>query len=314
MRHKSEQFTYEVEKAAKKEQRESTWPVYKEYETVREGARLYLHAPRREPERPSRRGGHVRFGDPDLNLDREYAPLREATDLFLRFALLAPQHSLPEEAWLEIMLSWVGKYGTLGSHTVGDIRPVDRPNTLGAAPDPRRVQSLSEFCKAVHEARYCLSLYEAAKAHQAQALAKVLDDHGRRNKTLDQQRDVASSQAMMIVDSHVRSECYPSLFRRNTSGAYESSEIAQGWGFRSLLGAMYLQMMWVMTGGSAARLCQGPGCSNIITFDLPEGSTQPANQKRTLTRRARRDKVFCSRNCKEKRRYHHVIKPQQQAK
>jgi hypothetical protein len=50
-----------------------------------------------------------------------------------------------------------------------------------------------------------------------------------------------------------------------------------------------------MDKGISIRSCKGPGCPFFISYD-----------------ESRRDKEFCSKNCKEKWRYHHVVKPKRQ--
>ena len=60
------------------------------------------------------------------------------------------------------------------------------------------------------------------------------------------------------------------------------ANVGLSWGFRSLLGAMYLQLVWHIK----SRQCQAPGCNNII--GLHEHS----------------DKETCSRTCKQRRKDH----------
>ena len=52
--------------------------------------------------------------------------------------------------------------------------------------------------------------------------------------------------------------CYPQLYRRVNTEAGLTVGFEQGWGFRSLLGAMYLQMMWLITEGGDSPRCKGP--------------------------------------------------------
>jgi hypothetical protein len=311
------ELLHSARKAAKTEQLESRWPVYKDFEKVEEDGRLYIYAPPRPPERPIRQ--------PDLNLDRKYSPLRDVPDLILKFVSLMPRRPVSEEEMLEKMIGWAKSYGVLGSHahTVGLID--DNPRTLNYSEQPDRVQSLSEFCSALQEAALCVGLYQAATTNSgrgdADELANVLNEQDRtyllngqerRDKTLAQQREWALMRAQIIVHAHITSNCYPVLSRqlqRTTDSTHETSGFFQGWGFRSLLGAMYLQMMWLMTAASNVKRCEGPGCINIITFDPPESPTSTEKGARGKYR-TRIDKKFCSRNCKEKWRYHNTLKPQ----
>jgi hypothetical protein len=79
-----------------------------------------------------------------------------------------------------------------------------------------------------------------------------------------------------------------------------------GWGFHSPIGAMYLQMMWLMTEGGDAPRCNGPGCPKIIRIgeyeprDAEYVSEKVKQGDRPRRYKTRKDKEFCSRNCKEK--------------
>ena len=323
MRQTKNQLVYSLKKAAKEEQVEGKWPVYKDFEKVEEDGRLYIYARLYPPERPEK--AVVQVGQPDLNLDRKYSPLRDVPDLILRFVSLISRKPIPKEEMLERMLEWVKTYGVLGSHarTMGLID--DNPRTLDYSAQPDRIQSLSEFWSALNEAALCVGLYQAATANSgrgdADELVNLLNEQDRtyllngqerRDKMLAQQREWALMRAQMIVHAHITSTCYPVLSRqlqRTTDNTYETSGFFQGWGFRSLLGAMYLQMMWLMTATSNVKRCEGPGCINIITFDPPESPTTTEKGARGKYR-TRVDKKFCSRNCKEKWRYHNISKPQ----
>jgi hypothetical protein len=73
---------------------------------------------------------------------------------------------------------------------------------------------------------------------------------------------------------------YTTHFKKSPIHNFRSYRLS--WGFRSLLGAMYLQMAWRIT----SRRCEVPGCNNII------GLHERSNKK------------TCSLACKERRRYH----------
>jgi hypothetical protein len=316
MRNLKGEFLYAGKKAVKIEQVESTWPIYKDYQVVEEEGRLYIYAPLQPPERPE--NAVIQIGQPDLNLDRMYSPLRDVPDLFLRFASLMPTRPISDEEKLERILEWVKSYGVLGSHSQVDSLPAhtDNPRTLDYFAQPDRIQSLLEFQNAVQEAAKCLRLYGAATANQGlgdeDELSEVLSKAERKHKSLDQQREWALLWAQMIVHTHIKQNCYPVLsrqLRRATNNTYETGGFFQGWGYRSLLGAMYLQMMWLMTVGTNVKRCEGPNCIKIITFDPPESPVSSEKGARGKYR-TRSDKKFCSENCKAKWHYHHKIKPQ----
>lgn len=74
------------------------------------------------------------------------------------------------------------------------------------------------------------------------------------------------------------------------------------YGFRSLLGAMYLQLAFLRSGKTAARVCQGPDCNRTIAISKPE--TEEQKDKR-LARGERKtsktydNKVYHSGACKQ---------------
>jgi hypothetical protein len=317
MTNNKEIFFQSREKMTKKGQLHSAWPIYKHFEVVEEGERLYIHAPLQFPERPV--GGYIQVGQPDLNRDRMYSPLQDIPDLFLRFTSLLPKAPVSKDRMLEIALNWARDYGVLGSHAQTDIGPADNPQTLDYSNQRDRVQSLVEFTRALQEAAHCLRLYEAATIYQqdpySDALASVLTYSDRKNKSIEQQRDLAFVRAQLIVHAHIKDECYPVLSRtvaRSPNEAYRPPQFFQGWGFHSLLGAMYLQIMWVMTAATAVRRCEEPSCFNIITFE----DSRPPRESHKNARgkyRTRTDKRFCSKNCSQKWRYHNVLKPRHKA-
>jgi len=108
-----------------------------------------------------------------------------------------------------------------------------------------------------------------------------------------------SASWLSLVGSHVQwkltTECYLQLV-----GAHDFAFEA-AYGFRSLLGAMYLQGYWLMTAKGGERRCKGPGCLRVITFDQPEQPSDPWKKNdRSRGYRTRVDKVFCSSACKQR--------------
>jgi hypothetical protein len=116
---------------------------------------------------------------------------------------------------------------------------------------------------------------------------------GLRNVSLDW---VAGTVRWMVAE-----ECYPELYQ-------EGDTFRQGFGFKTLLGAMYLQMMWLMTAKGKGRYCQAPGCSNIFAIDPPEESFEERRKRREQGRRKKRstysNKIYCSQKCVQ-RAYDH---------
>jgi len=120
--------------------------------------------------------------------------------------------------------------------------------------------------------------------------------------------DVARTKALFLTEDLVanvlRSHAYPDL-RSNSRG------FVSAWGFHSLLGAMFLQMMWLMTGADTdAKRCAGPGCPRVIDLAGPPleaggGIISAEKNSRGVEynprRKQRRDTKYCSPACKQAR-------------
>jgi hypothetical protein len=85
------------------------------------------------------------------------------------------------------------------------------------------------------------------------------------------------------AQNKIAGRCYPRLYGRPDG-------YAQGWGFNSLLGAMWAQMMWVLTGSGEIRRCLW--CGNTIALEPPQ---QPIGSKKNSRGKykTRADKRFC---------------------
>jgi hypothetical protein len=101
-----------------------------------------------------------------------------------------------------------------------------------------------------------------------------------------------------LVERTVRQYCHATL---RPEGASDPSKLASSWGFENLLGAMYLQMYWLMSSGDAVR-CKY--CKRIISLNrpLPEARKPPKHKK------------FCNNACRQSHYYHKKTKPKRQAK
>lgn len=280
------------------------WPVYRGVEIEDSGDDVFVYAPRDAPEPTSSRGVqaiHTAWMREDLNRARVYAPLRDTPDLFLTFASLG-RKDIEREKAVEVMLDWIKSYGVLGLDD-GD----------------HRAESFTGFSRAVRYAARCLELYEAATAEEGvrdDPDIETLDRYGADGETPKEKREWALEEVSRIVGKRVEEWCYPQLYRLVNNEVGRTVRFEQGWGFRSLLGAMYLQMMWLITEGGDSPRCKGPGCNRIVRigkyrpgdrrhvkeFEQRGGGGRPPRYK------IRKDKEFCSRNCKQKWRYHNVLK------
>jgi hypothetical protein len=202
----------------------------------------------------------------DDNSTGMYAPLRDEPDLFVKFASLASEDPGTRDGRYHIMLEWIKNYGVLGLVAEGN-----------SGLRSEREEYLLLFWREVHRAAQCMTLYEAATGP-----GRLLKGSGVPGKTLAEKRKSAARILSTNVDSTLQHHCYPKLYYRVREDNGETTDVGLSWGFRSLLGAMYLQMAWRIT----SRRCEAPGCNNII------GLHERSNKK------------TCSLACKERRRYH----------
>jgi hypothetical protein len=228
----------------------------------------------------------------------KYDPLEEHPDLFLKFARLREQGRSVDTA-----LSWAHEYGLLGC--------------FEAEPAVRK-EPLEAFFEEMDRAAAVLALYEAAlDRHGAAGDAAVgwlirkefpsvasLDwylawEDGMERGFWDGE-GYAVSAAAFEVQRMVKRHAYPAFYVE--PGTTETSRLKAGWGFENLLGAMYLQMYWLMTSGEDPTRCRY--CGRIVSL----GRTSPD------ARKIRSDKSFCDDACRQRYHYHNNIKPRRQGK
>jgi hypothetical protein len=130
-----------------------------------------------------------------------------------------------------------------------------------------------------------LDLYEAAIPKKpdhrlSEVLMRWEPRQGWNKFSLDVQREYALKYVGDKVGQVVENECYPLIYRE-ANKAYKTQGFTYDFGFRSLLGAMYLQMMLLLTDANNVRQCQRPNCYGTI----PAGS--------------RGDRIYCSKACKQ---------------
>jgi hypothetical protein len=240
---------------------------------------------------------------PKYLLDREdkwrtYYPLKETPDLFLKFARLyrgTGAHHI-DSVFVDSVLDWVHKYGLLGHIEIAGYAGSEE--TIGL------------YAESARWAAGILAMYEAAlngdeEAAKAAVLEEFLtvDPLASELRTLGE-RDAAAyktesiekhwnsnyleyvlAAAMYLVTFNLREECLPTFFP--LEGVSDPSKVVANWSFRSLYGAMYLQMYWLMGAGGDVTRCEY--CGRIISLARPH----PEGRKR------RRDKRFCDDACRQ---------------
>lgn len=237
---------------------------------------------------------------PYLDRWKSYEPLEDTPDLFLKFARLHRTYDQDEA-----MLAWVSSYGILGH---------GKPQWVVGVP-----QDAHGFWEAVCEAAAVLALYEAVlSGDRERARSAILEDFPyvgiwwriynelpNRPASLDRATIIANisesveenyggdylwyalETAADEVQRSVAALCSPALTVEE--GARDVSGVAARWNFKSLLGAMYLQMYWLMAAGSDLTRCEHCGLLISLARPRPEG------------RKRRRDKRFCDDACRQAR-------------
>ena len=234
-----------------------------------------------------------------------YKPL-EVHDLFLRFARLSKQPNSPERA-----LAWARKYGVLG------LTGAYHHGWQGGEQD-----TVEAFDKQVVRAAGILALYEAVlNQDHGESRRLILEEYpsisvelwgsGSSDWSLEETEKTivdefegnylayALEASSWLVERTVRKECHPAL---RPEGTADPSGLAGSWGFESLLGAMYLQIYWLMASGGEVTRCRY--CSRIISLNRPSpGARKPPKHKK-----------FCDNACRQSYYYHNKTKPTRRAR
>jgi hypothetical protein len=229
---------------------------------------------------------------------RRYEPLEETPDLFLKFARLHGAKDRPEA-----MLDWVCTYGALG-----------HGKSFGVAGTP---QDSKGFWETVGQAAGLLALYEAVlnrDSHRVQTAILIefpyvdiqwqmynelpdkpahLDQTFVTSLIAESVEEIYDGDYLLYaletvvheVQRMVGALCRPALSVEE--GSSDPARVTATWNFKSLLGAMYLQMYWLMAAGSELTRCEY--CGRLISLARP----YPESRKR------RRDKRFCDDACRQ---------------
>jgi hypothetical protein len=268
------------------------------------------------------------------NVPEHYVPL-DYHDLFLLFANLIEEGPITSE----VVRDWAEQYGVLGLQRtsvngMGNPRggPADSvANFEYFAEEANMVLRLYEAAMAPegpdHEyLRKHIRVPELASIQSLLAVTKVRyekDDAGEEiahveQKTLSKPTRDVIDQILMdrvppeplkkaalddvaeTVHLRVTGECYPRLYRQR-DGTFR-----RGWGFKSLLGAMWLQMMWLMS-ASGEDIHRCPSCRKTVRFEpSPEQPEIDPGLKKNAHKKhkTRADKIFCDDRCKANWNYH----------
>jgi hypothetical protein len=324
-------FTEAADKFADKEQRRGVWEVWANYDIRprKGGARYVLAVDSEDPELQPRSdlekalewsGGSVDEGSTADKLLREaverrelrregwvYWPLVKYPDLFLKFARLADEGKLDDGPTVdkldtdknaEAAKDWAETYGTLGLTRVEQ----DEFGFRGASTRGGKEDTVAAFAHEAWVANGCLKLYEAAIAEELDAdlITSYMIPRGEA-RLAAQPPGKLRAWALDVVatetQARVAGNAYPALYG-------EVGGFVQGWSFTNLLGAMWLQMFWLLTATEAPRRCKN--CDRIIAYEQP-------NQPQGTKKRGRKKEKFCNKECSDRYVYKTKTKPRRQA-
>ena len=316
-----ERFSEALQKAVKDEAQVREWPVYKNYEIIEEDGETFVVAPvsppwfiESEPEEESvaqkgetkdRRGQTFTLGDNLQDVISRYAPL--AVPELVELAELAEKEITPED-----VLGWAQVYGLLGIQRYAIV------NNEGMSAWLRwnqgRKESVLRFAEAAREVRACLRIYEALTSEEEVDLEALLPlaeflpvNKIERlwRKRPGMKRELLHRAVGITTQILLERHCLPQMSILKRGGGL-TGKFALSWGFKNLLGAIWLQMAWLLEAESErVRRCKLPGCLRVIHFESGEPAADPHLRKNVRGKyKTRVDREFCKgRGCKQKYHY-----------
>jgi hypothetical protein len=264
---------------------------------------------------------------------KTYRPLVDTPHLFLEFARLADKGV--DRGVLEGWLEEYGVLGMhydegLPYVPVYDLGPAPPPLMYFTEGGPG--ETASYYGLSVLQAGWVLSLYEAAVNQDTDALKQLIGDlevkycmeralyaalarttGGGRKASVDQDLiltetlvDKALMKVWQVVQDKLSDFTYPTINHELPSTSalphfHKGAPLAPhrlgaSWGFRNLIGAMYLQFYWLITSRAEIKRCKY--CGRIISLAPP---TTPDGKK---GRKPRSDKEYCKKSCQQNYDYH----------
>jgi hypothetical protein len=219
-----------------------------------------------------------------------YFPLEDVPDLFLKFSKLYKQPDF-EKAALVFAINYglpIGKDGVQGEHGLRWQRPR---------------MKISQFRDEARRAWGVLALYEAVLNDDAPAVKDLflelrddkvfsLWDNVFRFEEVEDSNQILLSIgllcAVQTVEEAVHEFCRHRIrFSKESDKSPDLSTVHTAWDFDNLLGAMYLQMWWLIASAGDITRCEFCGRIVSLARSHPEG------------RKRRRDKRFCDDACRQ---------------
>lgn len=240
---------------------------------------------------------YVRYGEwitaspstDDMDGWHLFCPLRDEPDLFLKFSRVWQDGDFPGGA-----LAFTTKFGL--PRATGSDNECGRPLRL----------SLREFFEESQRAWVTLSLYETVLNKDEASARELLAEHRHLDENFNTSHEAmqwstqpdtrpltplqgALAASFLVIDDAVKRLCKQETSVHFDRPDPDPSAVKVTWFFENLLGAMYLQMWWVVT--SSGDLCRCEHCGRLISLGRP----RPEDRKR------RSDKRFCNDACRQAR-------------
>ncbi len=294
-----------LSESVKDELRAQGWPVYKHYEVREEDGEVFVVAPLHlnwfpEGEADGWQVSRLKVADPTVDALSHYAPLR-TPELVMDMAALAEKEITPE-----VVLGWAETYGLLGFPEDDTVELREDFANFRARGQGRR-DNVARFMEAAGEIRTCLRAYEIATGGEGpldlEALnafsgplpMKALRPWERR---VGEERRWVLRVVGRMTQTRISEHCYPKLSH------YSDGRFALSYGFKNLLGAIWLQMAWLLSADDGVRRCKLRDCFRVIAFEPGEQPPLDAPKGERGKYKTREDREFCkNRACKQKYHY-----------
>jgi hypothetical protein len=232
-----------------------------------------------------------------------YEPIEEHKNLFIDFSRLADEDRSSRARCNEIALEWTRKYGPLGTS-----RGYYRDRHLFKRHQASPHEYVDHFFEEVERAAAVLAFYEASLDRDEGAIFPLLrrfpswpinlfvsysdsdltDLYG---GNLGFALYLVTYEVVRMVDAFA----YPKLTLQ--PGPSRPSALTSGYGFHNLLGAMYLQMYWLVAAGEK-HIARCRNCGRLIRLT----ARAPDREGARKGRKPRKDTRFCGNACRQ--RYH----------
>jgi hypothetical protein len=303
--------------------RGTVWPVYEEYEIVEEDNEPFVVAPISRDsffeKKPSKRElvgsgketymAETHWGrSPLRDAMSFYSPLR-TPELVVDLAELAEQKIEPKK-----VRDWALTYGLL-SPPDEDIVTARDEFMEYKVPHQGRRQSVRSFAETALDVRACLRTYEAITNTEIErdellSVARLLPrkaflPYGPRGSRLGKERSWLLMVIGRLVQMRLEEYCYP-LFGARTQNGEATGDFILTWGFRGLVGAVWLHMAWLLEAeNERVQRCKLRDCLRVIHFEPGEPAEDPGLRRNVRGKyKTRQDREFCKgRGCKQKYHY-----------